>query len=282
MERSIWLWQMCRTESELWICSEWGRVGAYLFVVFGLLIAGCTSVAINQKKFVSDQKTQDIIKVLREKEPSIQTLKGLFRASITGSILPLSRTLPGVVFYARPDSIRLKGLTPVGGTFFQFTRSGNNYRLMMPASGRFTTGKIHELDQAGDMGNVVDLSLRAMDAVLGKVKGLESDQVRFYEDERGYRVDFLEPQDQKRVNDGVALTRTWVEKQRYDIVYVEYLDRNGDVLMSVECQDFRSFDSQVFKGDSTIQLPFHVQAEDTRLSGSVTLQFQELVANAGS
>ncbi|MGB0909454.1 MAG: hypothetical protein ACPGYT_03765 [Nitrospirales bacterium] len=265
---------MSKTKRGTWHLSCWG---ALLITI--LLFTGCTTGVIQPKKIVGDQKTREIINVLREKEPRIENLKGLFRASITGSILPLSRTLPGVVFYNRPDSIRLKGLTPVGGTFFQFTRSSNNYRLMLPASGRLTSGSIHELHQAGDIGKVVDLSLRAMDAVLGKVKGLESDEVRFYEEDRGFRTDFLESRDRA---DEVALTRTWVDKQRHDIVYVEYLNHDGELLMSIECEDFRSISPQDSAFGLTQYLPFRVQAEDTRLSGSVTLLFQELVLNAGS
>ncbi len=260
----------------MWHAPRCARIDVFLLLVFSLLFAGCTSVALQPKKVVADQKTQDIINVLKEKEPSIQNLRGLFRASITGSLLPLSRTLPGVVFYTKPASLRLKGLTPVGGTFFQFIRSGNSYRLMMPASGSLTTGDIHELHQAGDIGKVVDLSLRAMDAVLGKVKGLESNEVRFYEEDRGFRIDFLESRDG---DDEVSLTRTWVDKQRHDIVYVEYLNNDGELLMSIECEDFRPVPPQDSGLGSLKHLPFRVEAQDTRLSGSVTLQFQELVAN---
>ena len=250
------------------------------FLIASLLISGCTAVGLQTKKEVPKQKARDIINALLTKEASIRTLKGLFRVSITGSILPVSKTLPGVVFYTRPDSIRLKGFTPVGGTFFQFVRDGEDYRLAIPTSGRFTNGKIQELGQAGDMGHVVELSLRAMDTVLGKIEGFKLDEAIWYEDDRGYRLDIQELVQEKYSTSGVVMTRMWVNKERYDIVHVEYLDGEGDLLMSIACQDFRTVFSPSDSSESAIQLPFHISAEDDRLSGSVTLMFQEMVANA--
>ncbi len=252
-----------------------------LSIIVVLIFSGCTTVAVQPKKIVEHQKTLDIIKVLRAKEPSVRHLKGLFRASITGSILPLSHSFPGVIFYTRPNSIRLKGLTPVGGTLFEFTQEGKNYRLAIPGSGQLTRGSVRELDQAGDLGQAVDLSLRAMDTVLGKIRGLESEDIRLYEEDRGFRMDFLELREANRNNDHVVLTRTWIDKQHYDITYVEYLDQDGELLMSVECDDFRPIPGLVHTSGEIPKLPFRLQAEDTRLSGTVTLEFQEMVVNSG-
>ena len=272
---------MCNTD-----CRTGGDAGphglhTYLFLVACLLISGCMSVDLQTKTEVPREKAEEIIHALTAKEARIQTLKGLFRASITGSILPVSKTLPGVVFYTRPDSIRLKGFTPVGGTVFQFVREGEDYRLVIPSSGRFTNGKIQDLGRAGDMGHVVQLSLRAMDAVLGKMKGLNLNEAQLYEDNRGYRLDIQELAEEERhaAND-VVMTRMWVGKQGYDIVHVEYLDKEGDLFMSIDCQDFRNVSVPTNSSESAIQLPFHIRAEDDRLSGSVTLMFQEMVANA--
>ncbi|GJL64814.1 MAG: hypothetical protein NPIRA04_34680 [Nitrospirales bacterium] len=258
-----------------WWCSCCLLVGSLLF-------QGCTTVAIQPAQAVDHQKSRDILAALKLKEASIQNLKGLFHASITGSILPISKTIPGVVFYTRPNSIRLKGLTPVGGTFFQFIREDDIYRLMMPASGRFTTGNIQELGRTGDIGRVVSLSLRAMNVVLGKIQGLTLDRLQVYEDERGFRLDIPTISDEEHQDGDVSLMRLWVDKQRYDILYVEYLDQEEEMLMSIACQDFRRFSVLINSSESTIHLPFQIRAEDDRLSGSVTLTFQELAVNTGS
>ncbi|WP_447968088.1 hypothetical protein [Nitrospira sp. M1] len=248
-----------------------------------VLLHGCATVAIQPEQTVSPQKAQDILTTLRVKESSIHNLKGLFQASITGSILPISKTMPGVVFYTRPDSIRLRGLTPVGGTFFQFIRNGDAYRLMMPASSRLTTGNIQELGRAGDIGQVVELSLRAMDAVLGKITAFDLDDMDVYEEDERFRLDMPTPGDQEHNDNDVTLTRLWVDKQRYDIVHVEYVDRENKTLMSITCQDFRLLStSPADPSGRTMYLPFHITAEDDRLSGSVTLLFQELAINEGS
>ena len=265
--------------------AKWPQFGywwilPHFVLMASIFVAGCTTAGLQPKKDIPKQKAQDILEALAVKEASIRTLKGLFRVSIAGSILPVSKTLPGVVFYTRPDSIRLKGFTPVGGTFFQFVRVGEDYRLMLPTSGRFTTGKIQELGQAGDMGHVVELSLRAMDAVLGKIDGLNFNEVQLSEEDRGFRIDIQELSDEKYVENEVVMTRMWVDKQSYDIVHVEYLDGEGDLLLSIDCQDFRTASSPSNSSEPAIQLPFSISAEDDRLSGSVTLKFQEIVANA--
>ena len=269
---------MPKTFSLKWGFIDPGKFPGLLLLITSLLVSGCATVTHPIDRPVSLQKTQDILQALKVKESSILNLKGLFHASITGSLLPISRTMPGVVFYNRPDSIRLKGLTPVGGTFFQFIRDGEDYQLMMPASGQFTSGKIQEVGHNGDIGQVVALSLRAMDTVLGKISGLHLETIRLYEEEQEFRLDIPELPADKNIIDDVVLTRIWVEKQRYDVVRVQYYDENGDVLRGIDCQDFRIV-SKV-KGPSKIEmyLPFHIRAKDERLSGSVTLDFQELVA----
>ena len=50
--------------------------------------------------------------------------------------------------------------------------------------------------------------------------------------------------------------------------------------MTVDCEDFRNAESPASHDSSNIRLPFYVRAEDLQESGSVTLRFQELVANA--
>ncbi|GJL54166.1 MAG: hypothetical protein NPIRA02_12980 [Nitrospirales bacterium] len=239
-------------------------------------------MAIHPEQTVSQKKAQEILAALRAKESNIRNLKGLFQASIAGSILPISKTLPGVVFYTRPNSIRLKGFTPVGGTFFQFLREGDVYRLMMPASGRLTTGNIQELGRAGDIGRVVELSLRAIDAVLGIISGANLATMDVYEEEEGFRLDIPASTDQRIEESDVTLTRYWVEKQRYDIVRVEYKNQEHETLMSIACRDFRMFSTSSELSEATMYLPFHLKAEDDRLSGSVTLLFQELAINEES
>ena len=265
----------------LYHLSRLKRDVAGLSIIVVLVFSGCTTVAVQPKKIVEHHKTLGILKVLKAKELSIRHLKGLFRASITGALLPLSHSFPGVIFYTRPDSIRLKGLTPVGGTLFQFTQEGKNYRLRIPGSGQLTRGSVRELGQAGDLGQAVDLSLKAMDTVLGKIRGLESDEIRLYEEDRGFRMDFHDSPVANRKNDQVILTRTWIDKQHYNITNVEYLDQDGALLMRIKCEDFRPMPGLVQASGEIVQLPFRLEAEDTRLSGTVTLEFQEMVVNSG-
>lgn len=257
--------------------------GFLLIIVLAasVLLHGCTSTPLQPEKPISAEKAIEILGKLKAREERILHLKGLFHVSITGSILPISRSMPGVVFYTRPDSIRLKGLTPVGGTFFQFVRDGEDYELLMPGNGQSAAGKIHELRRVGDIGQVVELSLHALDAVLGKIQGLTPVFARLFEEQDVFRIDIPTVPGQHAGTNSVSLTRLRVDKVRSDIMQIEYLGRDGEVLRSIDCQDFRAVSTQSLSPDVTpIYLPFHIHAEDDQLSGSVTLDFQELVINS--
>ena len=79
------------------------------------------------------------------------------------------------------------------------------------------------------------------------------------------------------------ITRVWVSKNTFDVVQVEYFIEDEEVAMTVECSDFRVVKQDSERTTSSIRLPFHIRAEDFRSSGgSMTLIFQEMVANADS
>ena len=275
-----WCWPLPNTPKVLLVFGAKSvYLGCFVFLVSAFL-HGCGTTPLQIERVISQEKTQGILERLKARAERIHRLKGLFRVAITGSILPISRTIPGVVFYKRPDSIRLKGLTPVGGTFFQFVRDGEDYRLLIPGNGQSSKGKIHELNRAGDMGQVVELSLRALDAVLGKFERLSSGEARVFEENEAFRIDIPSDLDQRADKKPFILTRLRVDKIRLNIVQIEYLDQGGDVVRSIDCQDFRVVSAQSQTKELPIHLPFHIHAEDDQLSGSVTLDFQELVANA--
>ena len=43
-------------------------------------------------------------------------MKGLFSAKVRGGLIPISTRVEGAVYYRRPNSMRLRGFTPIGGT----------------------------------------------------------------------------------------------------------------------------------------------------------------------
>ena len=232
---------------------------------------------------LDSETTNMVLQALHQRESDIEAIKGLFYASITGSILPISQNLNGVLFYRRPQTIRLKGFTRIGGTIFEFLRDTDHYQLRLPSAGKFVSGRVSELNKAGEFRQVVELSLRAMDAILGKIDGLDGGDVAFYDDGERIRLEVVTQEDGRVPSTDVIVTRVWISRQTYDVLQVEYLIEDEEVAMTVQCSDFRVVKQDSARSTASIRLPFQIRAEDFRSSGgSMTLIFQELVANADS
>ena len=256
------------------------RIGFLIFAVVG---NGCTATPVRPTLPLDSETTNMVLQALHQRESDIEAIKGLFYASITGSILPISQNLNGVLFYRRPHTIQLKGFTRVGGVIFEFLRDTDHYQLHLPSAGKFVSGRVSELNKAGEFRQVVELSLRAMDAILGEIAGLDGGDVAFYDDGERIRVE-VPPEGSGEVPSADAfITRVWVSKNTFDVVQVEYFIEDEEVAMTVECSDFRVVKQDSERTTSSIRLPFHIRAEDFRSSGgSMTLIFQEMVANADS
>ena len=191
-----------------WICRLFPcRVVYHIlwFLVVGVMVSGCATVPTHPQIPLSPEKTQEVLNSLQEKQARIFSAKGLFRASITGSGLPISQNLDGILFYRRPNSVRLKGFTRVGGVVFDFVRNQEFYQLTLPANGRFITGRLAELPEEEDLSQLIRLSLRAMDAILGKVDKFQPGRALLYENGHGYLLD-VPPLDQLKVDSGKSLT----------------------------------------------------------------------------
>ena len=225
------------------------------------------------------EKTREVLHVMREREASIQNLRGLFHASVTGPGVAISANFDGVVFYTRPNSVRMKGFTRVGEVIFDFVRNQDMYWLRFPGTGRLVKGHITELDKIGDLSQPVQLGLRAMDAVLGRVNGTHPGEIVLYKEGDRYRLEFPSRGRGRETGSDALTTRMWVDQQKYNLLQVDYLTQEGETAVTVECDDFRGITPHSSPGSSDIQLPFSISAENLQDSGSITLDFQELIAN---
>ena len=215
----------------LWGC-EWcsSHVGPYLLrcLLLVLLLNGCATVSFQPHVQLSSEETLEVFHSLRNRETNIHSAKGLFRASISGSGIPITHDFDGVVFYDRPDSIRMKGFTRVGGLVFDFVRNQEVYQLQVPGTGRSEAGRIDELGMAGDHGLLIRLSLRAMQAILGKVDHVNPDHVSLYEYES--RLILVIPssnQEDFGFNEDLTM-RLWIDRGELDVIRVEYMTDNGE------------------------------------------------------
>ena len=256
-------------------------VGIIGLVLSGMVGFGCAPV--KPQLPLDADSTQFVLQTLRERESHIKAIKGLFQASITGPVLPISQNLNGVLFYRRPYAVQLRGFTRIGGVIFEFIRDTDHYELRLPSAGKFVTGRITELDKAQEFSQIVELSLRAMDAILGNIEGMATDDVALYDDGERIRLEGDLIKQYVTGSEEPLSTRIWMNRDTFDVMQVEYVTEDDDVAISVTCSDFRLVERNTTDSVRALRLPFHIRAEDFRSSGgSMTLKFQELVANANS
>ncbi len=258
-----------------------GEISRWLGLLFILsLAAGCAG--LSQRPFPVDEVTsRQVLENLRQKEASISALKGLFQVSIFGAGIPLAQDLNGVVAYHQPDLVHLKGFIRLGVPVLDFQREGNHYELVFPAEGRVVSGQVDGPRPESEWDQTVLLSLRALDAVLGKIAGLASTTARVLTDGQFYRIDQVLPSPGLAGSSSNVFVRTRVDPQTLEVSSIEYFQPEDDLVVSVECEDYRGVKNRQSNDAPMIRLPFRVQAKDHRvLGGTVTLTFREFILNA--
>ena len=129
-----------------WRASPW-LFRSIACVVSVAMMSGCTSISVQPQVPLDGEKAQAVLQALREREANIKAIKGLFQASITGSVLPISQNLNGVLFYHRPTDVHLRGFTRVGGVIFEFLRENDSYELRLPSAGKIRERTSHGAEQ---------------------------------------------------------------------------------------------------------------------------------------
>ncbi len=255
------------------------------WVVLGLLLwlslGGCAGWYHGSYIPVSVDQRQQVLEALRQKETTIRTLRGIFHASVSGSGIPFSQRFNGMMSYASPATVHLRGFLKFGVPMMDFHREGNAYELSFPAQNEVITGQVEGGSVRTEWDQTVQLSIRALDAVLGKIEGLTNEDIRVFKGDTYYRLDMM----QVRTNGSVKLedvqVQTWVDAQTLELTSIEYRQSYDDVVVSVTCEDYREVKTPAFFEQSPIRLPFVVKATDHRSrGGSIILNFQEFVVNA--
>ena len=245
------------------------------------MITGCAGVFQGELLPVDIQQSRQVLEVLRQKEATISTLRGLFQATIGGTGFPISQDLNGVMAYHQPDRVHLKGFIRIGAPIFDFHREGNHYVLQFPAEGRVISGQVDRAGENSEWDQTVLLSLRALDAVLGKIGSLPGSEAHVWKNDRFYRIDMPMPEAERTPAESDAMIRTWVDNQTFELQLIEYFRSSEDLVVSVECADYREVQDKRSMESPSVRLPFHVKATDHRtMGGTVTLTFREFILNA--
>lgn len=252
-----------------------------LCIALLLLLTGCTGLRHGSYSTIPDDQSRYVLESLRQKEATIRTLRGLFQASVSGTGIPFSQRFNGMMSYASPDQVHLRGFVRFGVPMMDFHREGNSYELFLPAENQIITGQIDGGPVQTEWDQTVQLSIRALDAVLGKIAGLSSAEIRVLKDTTHYRLDMAAVLSDDSETHEDFIVRTWVDAQTLELTLIEYSRSYDEVVVSVECEDYRDVDAPSASAHGPIRLPFVVKATDHRSSGgSITLSFQEFVLNA--
>ena len=204
-----------------------------------VLLSGCAGMYSGVFTPVSDDQSRKVLDVLRQKEQTIRTLRGLFQASVSGSGIPFSQRFNGMMSYASPDTVHLRGFLKFGVPMMDFHRKGNDYKLYFPAENEMITGQVEGGSIVTQWDQTVQLSIRALDAVLGKIEGLSKGEIHIFQGKTHYRLDMAAVRASEHATHQDYIVRTWVDAQTLELTSIEYRRALDEVVVSVECEDYR-------------------------------------------
>lgn len=255
----------------------------FFIMVLSAAVAGVSGCALWEGKPdvpLKEATAEQLTGRLQKREAAIQTMKGLFRAQIAGSGIPIAQRVEGAMYYRRPEAVRLQGFNHLGGKLFEFSQNKTQYRLDLPAEGKRFAGPLEELQQA-KIGRLLQLSRWAVGGVVGGDSSAGGSRTALAEDGDRYRLDVFQSEPGGRL-----LRRLWFERRLLQVVEEERLRENGDAEVSMTFEDYRVIPAAPASvtpaaGGSAggTLMPFKITIVDRVVSGSMVLTFHEIVLN---
>lgn len=247
------------------------------FLLFTLyFVQGCAWFQHVPEAPLQEATAEQLTERLQERGAAIQTMKGLFRAQVTGSGIPIAQRVEGALYYRRPEVLRLQGFNHLGSTLFEFSQNRTHYRLDLPAEGKRFAGSLEELRRA-KIGRLFQLSRWAVSGVVGGELSGNGVQTSLAEEGDRYRLDVFQPAPAGRL-----FRRLWFDRRSFHVVQEERLLENGDVEAEMRFEDYRDVSAPLpaASGPSRATwMPFKVTIVDRVASGSMVLTFHEIVLN---
>ena len=240
-------------------------------------VAGCALFRSQADVPLMDATAEQLIRLLAERNAAIQTMKGLFRAQVKGPGIPIAQRIEGVMFFRRPDSLRLQGFNHLGGPLFDFRLDNNLYALRLAMTGQVFAGKTADLERMGKLGRPFRLTVWAMNGTVAVAPIQQDQQVRLFPEDERYRLDVFTP---GRFH---PVRRMWFDRRNLQVVEEDLLNDAGEVEATIRFADFRAVtpgnDASVTRGASTLIKAFKVTTEDGHGQGTLQLTFHEIVPN---
>ncbi len=255
-----------------------------LVLLLCFLVAGCTTTpALEETAGLKQATAEELTVLLRQREAAIRTMKGLFSAKVRGGLIPISTRVEGAVYYRRPNNMRLRGFTPIGGELFEFVQADDLYTLRLPTMGRVLSGRQADMGEMGKLARPFELSVWAMGGVLGTGAIGKDETVTLVEEGLRYRLDVFGMRPGAVSTDRPLLRRMWFDRRTLLVVQEERLNGEGEIDASIQYEDFRAIGEPSFPAnggsDSRLLRPFKIILEDGRGQGSVQVTFHEIMSN---
>ena len=255
-----------------------------LIMLLCALVFGCTTTPAPEEAVELKQATaEELATLLRQREAAIRTMKGLFSAKVRGGLIPISTRVEGAVYYRRPNSMRLRGFTPIGGELFEFVQADDLYMLRLPTMGRVLSGRQSDMSEMGKLARPFELSVWAMGGVLGTSAIAKGETTKLVEEGARYRLDVFGPRPGAASIDRPLLRRMWFDRHTLLVVQEERLNGAGEMDASIQYEDFRSIGDSAHPAngslDARLLRPFKISLEDGRGQGSVQVTFHEIISN---
>ncbi len=253
---------------------EKARTSLVSTIVFSMLaltlLSGCALFTPREEVQLKKATVEELTALLSQREAAIQTMKGLFSAKVRGGIIPIASRVEGSLYYRRPNAMRLRGFTAVGGELFEFVQAGDQFRLRLPTMGRVLSGSPSDMSEMGKLARPFQLSVWAMGGVLGIGTIAKNETVTLVEEGDRYRLEVFGPSPS-----GVQLMRRqlWFERQTLHVVREDRFTDSGAVEATIQYEDFRAI------GEGRLLRPFLIILEDGKGQGSVRVTFHEMIPN---
>ena len=247
-----------------------GPLAVSLLVLSVATLSGCTLFSPREEVQLKKATVGELTALLSQREAAIQTMKGLFSAKVRGGIIPIASRVEGSLYYRRPNAMRLRGFTAVGGELFEFVQAGDQFRLRLPTMGRVLSGSPSDMSEMGKLARPFQLSVWAMGGLLGTGAIAKSETVTLVEDGDRYRLEVSGPSP----NGAQVMRRQlWFERQTLLVVREARFTESGAVEATIQYEDFREI------GDGRLLRPFQILLEDGKGQGSVQVTFHEMTPN---
>ena len=254
-----------------------------LVTLLCLLAAGCTTTPVQEEGVLKQATAEELTALLRQREAAIRTMKGLFSAKVRGGLIPISTRVEGAVYYRRPNSMRLRGFTAIGGELFEFVQADDLYTLRLPTMGKVLSGRQSEMSEMGKLARSFELSVWAMGGVLGTSAIGKDETTKLVEEGARYRLDVFGPRPGAVSTDRRLLRRMWFDRRTLLVVQEERMNGSGEMDASIQYEDFRAIGESALpvsgNGDARLLRPFKISLEDGRGQGSVQVTFHEILPN---